>query len=170
MSTVRMTGVALSADAMAQPVGLNDPMKKMFTLPMALIAAVSVVALTGCAGIKDALQNESSVDFGTTAELTAQWGKSAPWLPEDATGIRIHQSVKGDPAILLSTSASELDPSLCVETVRKSAATFSEEWSPDSYVDTVFACGDWAVIPTDTGWYGWTPNHPDEKAAPLQAK
>jgi hypothetical protein len=148
--------------------GLNDPMKNIRTFPVVLTAAVSVVALTGCAGIGDALQNESSVRFDTTAEVTAQWDKTAPWLPEDATGIRIRESVQGDPAVLLSTSAAELDPALCVETERKSAATFSEEWSPDSYVDTVFACGDWAVIPTGTGWYGWTPNHPDEKAASLQ--
>lgn len=162
-----MMGVALSADALAQPFRLNDPMKKMVTGSLALIAAVSVVALTGCASIKDALQSESSVEFDTTADVAAQWDKTATWLPEDATDIRIRQSVKGDPAVLLSTSATELDPSLCAETERKSAATFSEEWSPDSYVDTVFACGDWAVIPTETGWYGWTPNHPDEKAASL---
>jgi hypothetical protein len=168
MSSAGMMGVALSADVMAQPCKLDDPMKKMSIVPLALMAAVSVVALTGCAGIQDALQNESSVEFDTTAEVDAQWEKTAPWLPEDATEIRIRESANGDPAVLLSTSATELDPSLCVETERKSAATFSEEWSPDSYVDTVYACGDWAVIPTDTGWYGWTPNHPDEKAASLE--
>lgn len=150
------------------PFGLNERMKRTSTFPAVLVAAVSVVALTGCAGIEDAMQNESSVRFDTTAEVTAQWDRTAPWLPEDATDIRIHQSVQGDPAVLLSTSSADLDPALCVETERKSAATFSEPWSPDSYVDTVFACGDWAVIPTGSGWYGWTPNHPDEKAASLQ--
>ena len=163
-----MTRSILPDDASAEPFGLNERMKRMWMFPAALTAAVSVVALTGCAGIEDAMQNESSVSFDTTAEVTAQWDKTAPWLPEDATDIRIHQSVQGDPAVLLSTSAADLDPALCVETERKSAATFSGPWSPDSYVDTVFACGDWAVIPTETGWYGWTPNHPDEKAASLQ--
>lgn len=163
-----MTGSVLQVDATATPFGLNERMKSTSTFPAVLVAAVSVVALTGCAGIEDAMQNESSVRFDTTAEVTAQWDGTAPWLPEDATDIRIHQSVQGDPAVLLSTSSADLDPALCVETERKSAATFSEPWSPDSYVDTVFACGDWAVIPTGTGWYGWTPNHPDEKAASLQ--
>jgi len=26
----------------------------------------------------------------------------------------------------------------------------------------VFACGSWAMIPTDDGWYGWTPSAPGE--------
>ena len=28
----------------------------------------------------------------------------------------------------------------------------------------VFAGGTWSVVPTDAGWFGWTPNHPDEAA------
>lgn len=145
-------------------------MKKSTGLLAALVAAASVVALTGCAAITDALQNESSVAFDTADDVAAEWGKTAPWLPDDATDIRIHESTGGDPAVLLTTSSAELDPALCVETERKSAPVFTEEWSPDGYVDTVFACGDWAVIPTDSGWYGWTPNHPDERAASLGAE
>jgi hypothetical protein len=164
---VMMWGVP-PADAMAHPFGLNGPMKKMRSTSLLFIAAISAVAVAGCAGIEDGLQNESSVDFETAAEVAAEWDSTAPWLPEDATSIRIHQTAGGDPAVLLSTSDTALDPSLCVETERKSAAAFTEDWSADVYVDTVFACGDWAVIPTDTGWYGWTPNHPDEKSASLQ--
>jgi hypothetical protein len=143
-------------------------MKKTRTVSVALIAALSIAALTGCASIQGALQKESAVEFDTAADVADEWDKSAPWLPEDATDIRIHQASQGDPAVLLSTSNAELDPSLCVEVERQSAATFTEDWAPDSYAaDNVFACGDWAVIPTANGWYGWTPNHPDEKAASL---
>jgi len=133
------------------------------------IAALSALALTGCTSIKEGLQNESSSKFDSTAELVAGWDKTAPWLPSDSVGIRIKETANGDPAVLRATSASQLDPSLCVETERRSAAIFTEEWSADSYVETVLACGDWAVVPTDDGWYGWTPNHPDEKAASLEA-
>jgi hypothetical protein len=168
ISFARMRREMPPADAMARPFGLNGLMKRIAIVPLALIAAISVVSLAGCASIKDQLQNESSVEFATATEVATEWDKTAPWLPEDATDIQIRQSAEGDPAVLLSTSDAALDPSLCVETERKSAPTFTEDWSPDSYVDTIFACGDWAVIPTDTGWYGWTPNHPDEKAASLQ--
>jgi hypothetical protein len=138
------------------------------SISSALIAVISVVALAGCADIEDAVQNESSVEYDTTSEVAAKWVEAVPWLPEDASSIRIHHSVKGDPAILSATSDAALDPALCVETERRSAPAFTEDWSPESFVDTVFACGDWAVIPADTGWYGWTPNHPEEKAASLQ--
>lgn len=133
------------------------------------LAAVSMLALTGCASFTDALQNESSQKFDSTTQLVAEWDKTAPWLPADATEIQTKETTHGDPAVLLSTSASELDPSQCVEMERQSAATFTEDWSPSSFVDTIFACGDWAVIPTEEGWYGWTPNHPDERAASLAA-
>jgi hypothetical protein len=160
-------------DAPAVPVRLNSHMTKTRTISVAVLAAVALAALTGCAGIQDSLQNESSVEFDTAADVATGWDKTAPWLPEDATDIRIHETPEGDPAVLLSTSDAPLDPSLCVETERQSAATFTEDWSPDSYAaETVFACGDWAVIPTGNGWYGWTPNSPDEKtsSAELQSE
>jgi hypothetical protein len=141
-------------------------MKKTRTVLLAILATISIAALTGCASIQGALQKESAAEFDTAADIADEWDKSAPWLPEDATDIRIHQASEGDPAVLLSTSDAELDPSLCVEVERQSAATFTVDGAPDSYAaDNVFACGDWAVIPADNGWYGWTPNHPDEKAA-----
>lgn len=40
--------------------------------------------------------------------------------------------------------------------------------APDAYdADTVFACGDWSVIPTGDGWYGWTPNSAEERSTAL---
>jgi hypothetical protein len=144
-------------------------MKKKRIVSLAILATISIAALTGCASIQGALQKESAVEFDTAADVADEWDNSAPWLPEDATDIRIHQASEGDPAVLLSISDTELDPSLCVEVERQSAATFAVDGAPDSYAaDTVFACGDWAVIPSDNGWYGWTPNHPDEKAASLE--
>jgi hypothetical protein len=168
MSLARMTRGRRSTDAESQDFGLNGYMNKLRSMSLVILGAMSALALAGCAAIGDTLQNESSIEFDTAAEVADEWEDTAPWLPDDATRIQIHQSVGGGPAILLSTSEGELDPSLCVETERKSAATFTQDWSPESYVDTVFACGDWAVIPTETGWYGWTPNHPDERAASLR--
>ena len=41
---------------------------------------------------------------------------------------------------------------------------FAADWAPeDVYVDDVFACGDWAVMATDDGWFGWTPSAPGEQ-------
>ena len=131
---------------------------------LALLTAVSATALTGCS-IGDTLNNERVTEFSTSAELVDTWSKSAPWLPTDATDIITRETPDAEPAVLLATSATALDPDLCVEIERQSGPVFSVDGAPKAYVDTVFACGDWAVIPTDDGWYGWTPNHPDEKAA-----
>jgi hypothetical protein len=87
------------------------------------------------------------------------------WLPADATQIKTRKAAAGGPAILSATTTAQLDVSQCAETTRQSAPTYSDVWSPENvYVDRVFACGDWAVIKTGSGWYGWTPNDPDEKA------
>jgi hypothetical protein len=158
----------LPADVVSPHFEVNGLMKKFRIASLAIIAAAPAVALSGCAGIEDVMENESSLEFDTTDDVVAQWGTTASWLPDDATSIRIHQSTQGEPAVLLSTSTTDLDPSVCIETERRSAPAFAEDWAPESYVDNVFACGDWAVIPTETGWYGWTPNHPDEKAASLR--
>jgi len=132
------------------------------------LAAVATFALAGCSDIMDELRNESASTFETTSELAKKWDKSAPWLPSDATTISVRESLAGDPAVLLATSAEALDASMCAETERRSAPAFSLDGSPSPYTDTVFVCGDWAVIATDGGWFGWTPNHPDEQKDALE--
>lgn len=132
--------------------------------PAALLALASLAALSGCA-IGDTLYIETESEFASSAELAADWSKSASWLPDDATDIRIREAQKADSAVLLATTSSELDPALCVETERRSAPMFTVDGAPDAYTDRAFACGDWTVIPSDDGWYGWAPSHPDEQAA-----
>lgn len=128
--------------------------------------AVAALSLTGCSTLQQALQHESTARFADASALASDWDKTADWLPEDATAISVHESTDGAPASLLATSDAELDLTRCAEVERQSAPTFSIEDTPDVYtIDTVFACGDWAVVPTDDGWYGWTPNDPDERAA-----
>lgn len=116
-------------------------------MPLILVAVVSATALTGCAAITDQLRNEISREYPSRADLVAGWEKTAPWLPDDATDIRVRETRDGAPAVLLATSAAALDSGLCVETERRSAPTFDLDGAPDAYTETVFACGDWAVIP-----------------------
>ena len=129
-------------------------------LPLAVFAAT---ALSGCA-VMDQLQHESSTDFATVAELADGWDKTAPWLPTDASDIRTREATNGDSAILRATTDTVLDPAKCAEIDRQSAPVYEQDWSPNAFVDTAWVCGDWTVIPTDDGWFGWTPNDPDEKA------
>jgi len=141
-------------------------MKKSSSIPLLAVVMLTGFALTGCTAISDQLHHEVSHRFDSTADVEGNWGKSAPWLPADATDIRTHESTTGDPAILRATTKEQLDPAKCATVERQSAPTFAESWSSkDVYVETVWVCGDWVVIPTDDGWYGWTPSDPDEKAA-----
>jgi hypothetical protein len=139
-------------------------MTKSRFITATILASVATFALVGCSDIVDELRNESTRTFESTTQLADDWDKSAPWLPSDATTISTKETPGAAPAVLLATSIEALDATQCVETDRRSAPTFSLDGSPDPYTDTVFACGDWAVIATDGGWFGWTPNHPDEKA------
>jgi len=142
-------------------------MKISHMIRVAALLGIGAVALTGCSTLTEQLQNERSSEFQSTTDLQERWDKTAPWLPADATQIRTHESTEGDPAILSATTDAELDSSQCAETPRQSAPAFAQPWSPkdkDVFVDAAFACGDWTVIAIPGGWYGWTPNDPDEKA------
>ncbi|MEL5990109.1 hypothetical protein ACOKGD_07545 [Microbacterium phosphatis] len=140
------------------------------TLRMTAAASVAALlllpSLAGCAAAEAALQQEASHEFATHDELVKGWKREAPWVPADAQSIRIRESLAGEPASLAVVSESDLTTDLCAEVERKSAPTIVLEKTPDVYkIDRVFACGDWAVVETDDGWYGWTPVHPDERAA-----
>ena len=132
------------------------------------IAAVGILALslTGCSAVTDLLHNETESEFADRAAFEKDWPRasSAEWLPDDAQLIHVRQSGDGTVAIIGFASASELDAEQCVETDRMSAPSFTDDWAPSEvFVDRVFACGDWAAMPTDDGWFGWTPSAPGEQ-------
>lgn len=132
---------------------------------LALAAASAVVLLTGCSQLIEDWTGEESLRSDSVAELEEGWDRPVPWLPADATSIRLHHSLEGDEAVLGATTGTPLDPTLCAETVRQSGPAYTRDWSPWAFLDRVWACGDWTVIATDNGWYGWTPSGEDEKAA-----
>jgi hypothetical protein len=132
-------------------------------ISIAALALLTAGILSGCS--METLQNETSDEFDTVADLTTAWDLPVAWLPDDSVDIRTHSAINGDLAIVRATTDESLDPASCAEVERQSGPVYEEDWSPSPWVDTVWACGDWSIIPTDDGWYGWTPNHPDEKAA-----
>lgn len=138
----------------------------MRILPAAATAALLALALTGCSAVTDLLHNETETAFDDLEAFEAEWPRAeeAGWLPGDAELIHVRESTNGDPAIIGVTSGSLLDPTTCAETERLSGPSFAADWAPDDvYVDRVFACGDWAVMATDHGWFGWTPSAPGEQ-------
>ncbi|GAA3654113.1 hypothetical protein [Microbacterium marinilacus] len=131
----------------------------------ALTAAVLAVA-TGCAAIEDALHKERSLSFETLHDLAEGWDREVSWFPADATGIRIAESSIAADASVLLASSQELDPDLCAPSDRLSAPSYQVDGAPDVYAASdAYACGAWTVIAAPGGWYGWTPNHSDERAA-----
>lgn len=133
-------------------------------------AALLALSLTGCSAVTDLLHNETETGFDDLEAFEEEWPRAdeATWLPGDAELIHVRESSDADPAIIGFQSASLLDPTKCTETERLSGPSFTDEWAPEKvYVDRVFACGDWAVMATDDGWFGWTPSAPGEqKVAP----
>ena len=132
------------------------------------IAAVSILALTltGCSAVTDLLYDETESEFADREAFEKDWPRadSAQWLPGDAQTIHVRESGDGTVAIIGFASASELDAQHCVETERLSSPSFTDDWAPSEvFVDRVFACGDWAVMATDDGWFGWSPSAPGEQ-------
>lgn len=138
-------------------------MKKYRLIPVLAAGLVAASSLAGCA-VVDTLRNEGSASFATTTELSESWAKTAPWLPADAVDIKIREATNGDTAMLRATTSTDLDPAKCAEIDRQSAPVYAQDWAPDPYVDKAWVCDNWTVIPTDDGWFGWTPNDPDEQA------
>jgi len=97
-------------------------------------------------------------------ELGWRTAASQPeWVPADATGIRFAATTSGPadetPAEVLVTTASPL-PRTCTTAARTSSARLGEHWAPATVPDRVERCGNWAVVPVQGGWYGWTPFAP----------
>lgn len=135
----------------------------------AILTAAGLLVLsagvTGCS-VVDQLAHKMTTDHHDRFEaLPEDLSAAAPWIPSDATDITVVSSTVDDATtIRLSANDDELDTALCAEADRQSAPTMSMDDAPDVYaVDHVLACGAWSVIPTDDGWFGWTPNHPDEE-------
>lgn len=135
-------------------------------LAVALVAVIpAALVLSGCSLVDEVVYQQRSDHFDTAAELTSDWSGAAPWVPDDASDIRIRESMNGNVVALLATSDAELDPTLCAEVERQSGPSYEVEGAPDAFAASdAYACGEWTVIAADGGWFGWTPNDPDEKA------
>lgn len=130
------------------------------------LLAVAALSLTGCSAYENLVHKQATSTFDDVDAFRDGAGTDADWLPADATGIVVRTStIENTPdAVVLLTSDSELSTQ-CAEVERRSAPTWALEEAPDPYdAKTVFACGEWSVIDTGTGWYGWTPNSEDERA------
>jgi len=137
------------------------------------LAAIPLLALTGCSAIMDVVNSESESHFddgGALFDSRVLTANEATWLPTDAADITVRTSTKTDvtaTAVIGFASDSELVG--CAPTERLSMPSYNVEWGPDdddiAKTDTVTSCGDWVFIPTDDGWFGWTPSAPGERRA-----
>ncbi|WP_158297149.1 hypothetical protein [Zhihengliuella sp. ISTPL4] len=136
-------------------------------LPAAALLLGGTLLLGGCAAVEGLVHKQSTQTFEDADAFRADASVDADWVPHDATALTLRTSTieDADDAALLLTSTMTL-PEDCVETVRTSAPTWTLDDAPSAYeAKTVFVCGDWSVIPSDDGWFGWTPNSDEEKAA-----
>lgn len=137
-----------------------------------LLLPLAILPLTGCSAIMDVVHSESESHFDDGAALFDSGALStsdAPWLPTDASDITLRESTKSDvteTAVIGFTSESALVD--CQLTDRLSLPPYNVEWGPkDTHIvaeTIVQSCGDWVFIPTDDGWFGWTPSAPGEKS------
>lgn len=142
------------------------------TVPLVAIGAALLLGLTGCSGVLDGLQKQTSGVADSPKALSLAWRTPAStpsWIPADATRIDYVAATTGPadaaPASVRASTASAL-PEGCTEIERRSLDSFGADWAPTEFPDRVQRCGNWAVMKVDGGWFGWTPLAPAEREEP----
>lgn len=137
----------------------------------ALVIA-GLLSLTGCSAYDSLVHKQATSTFDDVDGFESGAEVDADWIPTDASKITVRTSTMedaADAAILLASDAGL--PDECVEVDRYSAPAWVLDDAPDPYAaKTVFACGDWSVMASDDGWFGWTPNSEDERSAAASAE
>jgi hypothetical protein len=142
-------------------------MKAPTVLAIATSMTLGLVFLTGCSAYDSLVHKQSTSTFANVETFNAGSTTEAAWIPTDATEITVRTSTlaKASDAVILLDSGSALLGD-CAEVERYSAPAWVLDDAPDPYkADSVFVCGDWSVMSTETGWYGWTPNSDEERSA-----
>ena len=150
-------------------------MRRALLLPATALALLLPLALTGCGNPVDALQKRVSGTADTRADLLDAWSTTPAsdpdWVPADAVDARYVAGTAGadgaTPGTVRVTSPSGL-PASCTTVERRSLDSFGEEWAVpvEDLPERVQRCGNWIVVPTDDGWFGWTPLSPAEADQP----
>lgn len=139
--------------------------RTLIAAPALLTAAL--LALTGCSAYDSIVHKQSTSTFDDAEAFADGAEVAADWMPTDATEITVRTSTleeAKDAVILLASDSPTAGD--CTETERSSAPAWVLDDAPDPYkAETVFVCGDWSVMSTADGWFGWTPNSHDERAA-----
>lgn len=136
-------------------------------LAVAAVLAALGLSASGCSVVDAVAHHEESAEFADVDTLRSDGDLTIPWIPADGSAIRVTQSTEADAgdASVAVDSEEALSTELCTEVPRQSAPSFTIDDTVDVYgVSSVFACGEWSVAETPSGWLGWTPNHPEEKA------
>lgn len=123
------------------------------------LALVVGLGATGCTVVDEVLHGERAGSYDDAAALAEQ--RDIAWVPNDASAIDLLESSRADDAATVLLDSDEPLPADCVIVPRISGPTMTmttERALPETYkAEEVSLCGDWAVLPTDDGWYGWTP-------------
>ena len=130
------------------------------------LIALGLLSLTGCSAYDSLVHKQATSTFDDVGAFEDGAEVDADWVPADATAITVRTSTIEDApdAVILLTSESDLAD--CAEVERRSAPSWVLDDAPDPYTaKTVFACGDWTVMDTGDGWFGWTPNSEEERNA-----
>ncbi len=136
-------------------------------LPVSALLLAGAMTLTGCAAFDSIVHKQATSTFDDVAAFEDEAEVDAGWVPADATAITLRTSTIEDApdAVVLLTSETALGED-CVEVERQSAPAWVLDDAPDPYAaKTVFACGEWSVMETADGWFGWTPNSEAERSA-----
>lgn len=140
------------------------------TLAVPALIVAGLLSLTGCSAYDSLVHKHATSTFDDVKAFGDGTDVDADWVPADATAITVRTSTmdKASDAVILLTSGSALADD-CAEVERLSAPAWVLDDAPDPYTaKTVFACGDWTVMATDDGWYGWTPNSDEERSAAVE--
>ena len=160
ISFMRTTDLIRSPDPPDRVDGLACAMpQRPFPLLLLLpVMVVTAVTLTGCSQISHALHKTHEETFESLAAAQKGWvGVPVPsWLPADATHINNLATIDETNSVVLVRSSSPL-PKSCKDATRTGIPFDQPDWAPtfERFPDRVERCGDYEVVKTKTGWFGW---------------
>lgn len=143
-----------------------NKMTRRNSAPLLLLLAVGTTALSGCSSIDDMINRQETHTYEDKKSFEADSEISTDWVPDDATEITVRSaSREGDEVAVIHLDSTSNLPDSCREAERKSAPLLTIDGAPDVYKpknNNVHICGEWTVMQSSDGWYGWTPNTEDQ--------
>jgi hypothetical protein len=128
-------------------------------LALTAMGLVATLGLSGCALVNEFSSNQKERVFATVTDVQTSADEAfvpPPFVPTDATDVKMRMITNGPGEILRFTTASALDAEACAPGELDGAALLESTWWPATVPTEGLVCdSDWQVFQIDGHTYAW---------------